>query len=499
VVVSLSFKSAFLAAAVVLFTFANLDAQESSKSSGVNCGPPQYSCSRSDTAMVVSEHPPQLGSDPLYYGGHSGAGAIGIDPAYGNPILRVTDGNLNNGESFNLGASAEKNPWSYDETLFSVHDEGNQLCLFQFDASAFQSSFRGCYWNMGAGGGADFGYTSADNHAIFNFYLRKLYRFAIDTNTWNISSQLLFDPDSPNCLNGQMAANHWYVHDHAMSSDDQTTIASIGPKQDADPYVVVWNASKGCQWVNVQTWQASAGWNTGLQKPVAASWKGGVTPSAPGGVHNVQVDRGGSFGILAIHKDGLENKIFWQIGTNLLDGTCDHCTSHWACDYGVCFWNMGKGTGYKMHHQPIGSLTPVPDMDSTAAEGEWGEDEHASHANAEPGVKNIYLVSWQPGPMHLTEPQVWKDEIIGVNWDGSERTIRFNKNWNSGYGGFWGSARCSISRHGNYALCGSDYQMFNIDKGFGSGLNQDQCDHMLQAGRHGTNGCRTDVLLFQLR
>jgi hypothetical protein len=77
-----------------------------------------------------------------------------------------------------------------------------------------------------------------------------------------------------------------------------------------------------------------------------------------------------------------------------------------------------------------------------------------------------------------------------VNRDGSERTIRFNKNWNSGYGGFWGSARCSISRHGNYALCPSDYQMYNLDKGFGNGLNQDRCEHTLQAARKGTNGCR---------
>jgi hypothetical protein len=160
---------------------------------------------------------------------------------------------------------------------------------------------------------------------------------------------------------------------------------------------------------------------------------------------------------------------------------------------------VGSGTGYNMHHQAIGSLTPIPDMASEAAKGEWGEDEHASHANAEPGVKTIYLVGWQPGFGNSTVSQVWGDEIIGVNWDGSERTIRFNKNWNSGYGGFWGSARCSISRHGNYALCASDYQMYNLDKGFGNGLNQDRCEHTLQAARRGTNGCRTDVLLFHLR
>lgn len=499
VVIPSSWRFATLVVAALLFTLATLDAQESRNSSGITCGPPQYSCSRSDTSVIVPEHPPQLGNDPLHYGGHSGAGIIAVDPAYGNPILRVTDGNLQNGESFNTGSSAEKNSWSYDETLFFAHGEGNQLCLFQLDPSAFQSVFHGCYHNVGPGGAANFGYTLADNRAFYNFHQGKLYRFTVDTTTWNISSQLLFDPDNPNCLNGKIAANHWYIHDRNLSSDDQTVIASVGPEQDDDPYVVVWNASKGCQWLNVQTWQVSAGWNTGLQQPVGISWKNGVTPTAPGGIHNAQIDRGGAFGVLAIHRAGLSHKVFWQIGTNMLDATCTKCQSHWACDYGVCFWDVGPGTAYKMHHQAIGSTTPIPDMDSAAALGEWGTDEHASHANAEPGANNIYLVSWQPGHGNSTISQVWQDEITGVNWDGSERTIRFNKNWNSGYGGFWGSARCAISRQGNYALCGSDYQMYNLDKGFGNGLNQDRCDHTLRSARKGTNGCRTDVLVFQLR
>ena len=79
------------------------------------------------------------------------------------------------------------------------------------------------------------------------------------------------------------------------------------------------------------------------------------------------------------------------------------------------------------------------------------------------------------------------------------RTIRFNKNWSSGYGGFNGSARCSISRQGHYAICDSDLQMYNLDKGFGNGFNQDTCDHNLMAAQIRTNGCRTDILLFELR
>jgi hypothetical protein len=136
-------------------------------------------------------------------------------------------------------------------------------------------------------------------------------------------------------------------------------------------------------------------------------------------------------------------------------------------------------------------------MDNLVAYGQWNADEHLSHANAVPGAKNIYLAAWQT-KNSASVTQVWEGEITGINWDGTQRTLRFNKHWNVGFGGFWGSSRCSISHQGHYAICGSDYLMNNLDKGFGNGLNRDTCDHALDVARRGTNSCRTDLLVFQL-
>jgi hypothetical protein len=465
------------------------------------CGPPLYPCSNSGTTFIPAGHPPELGSNPAFFGGHSGAGIIGVDPAYGNRILRVTDGNTRVqalGTSFNTSASAEKNVTSYDESLFLFHDQKNAVCIEQFEKDTFQATLRGCFSNTGKGGGADFGYTQANNLAFFNYYKQKFYRFQIDPATWKLTPQLLFDPDAPNCLNGQIAANHWSIHDHALSSDDQTAIASIGPQQDADPYFVIWNAQTGCEWLNVKTWQVSNGWDTGLENPTAITWAGGIAATTPGGIHNAQIDRSGLFGILAVHQDGLGHKLFWSIGTNQVDATCKQCVSHWACDYGACLWKLGHKSGYDMGERIMGSSIITEDMNIASVLGDWSNDEHVSHANAEPGEKNIYLVAWQPGHGGSTVTGAWGDEITGVNWDGTQRTVRFNKHWNSGYG-FWATARCSISRHGNYAICGSDYQMANLDKGFGNGSNEDTCDHLLKPSIIGTNGCRTDILIFELR
>jgi len=329
----------------------------------------------------------------------------------------------------------------------------------------------------------------------------------VNTTNWTITADPTFnrglgyfDPDSPNCLNGAIAANNWHMADSALSSDDNTLIAAVGPEQDENPYYVVWNAAKGCYWMNVQTGQVSQGWDTGMRNPQNIVWASGTAPTKPGGIHNAQIDRSGVYGILSINRTTtLHHKLFWTIGTNQVDDTCVKCTSHWACDFGTCFWDTGPGTGYSLTHQTIGSLSPALDLDTGPVRGQWGNDEHMSHANAVQGEKLIYLTAWQPGRGGSSVTQVWEDEIVGVNWDGSQRTVRFNKNWGSGYGGFGGSVRCSISRQGHYAICGSDLQMYNLDKGFGNGLNQDTCDHTLTAGHVGTNGCRSDVLLFELR
>jgi hypothetical protein len=508
-----SAKLALLIVGFLVFTtiIPTVSAQEagsltnpSAQNSSGSCGPPLYSCSRTDTAVIRDEHPPQLGDNPNYYGGHSGAGKVAVDPAYGNPILRVTDGKMLNGQSFNTSGSAEKNPWSYDETLFIGHNETEELCLFQFDQTAFQSNWKGCFNGYGHGGGADFGYAEADNYAFYNYVLNKLQRFVIDKSDWKITADPSFNngagsfnPDASNCLDGQIAANHWTVHDHALSSDDNTEIAAIGPEQDADPYLVVWNALKGCEWLNVRTWQVSQGWNTGLKNPVDIAWVDGVKPTLPGGIHNAQIDRSGAFGLLTIHQTGLGHKFFWTLGSNKVDATCYKCISHWACDYGVCFWDYQVQTSYDMRSQPIGSSAAEPNMDNGAALGEWNADEHLSHANAVKGAKNMYLAAWQTRGS-ATATQVWEGELTGISWDGSQRTVRFNKHWNSGFGGFWGSSRCDISHLGHYALCASDYEMNNLDKGFGNGLNQDICDHELDAAHRGTNSCRTDLLVFKL-
>ncbi len=474
------------------------------------CGPPGYPCSRTDFEIITPAAPPQLGSDPNYYGGHSGAGTVVLDPAYGNRILRVTDGNTeaaDPGMSFGTSWSAEANLISSDESLFFVTTEGNAPCLFYFDPIAFQATFHGCRNHIGAGN-LQFGYTPEDASAFYNYSGPYLYRFVIDRTTFGISrdpafnqGQGYFDPDGPQCLDGRLAAeNQWYVQDTSLSSDDSTFVAMMGPEQDVDPYVVVWNASKGCRWMNVKKWEVSAGWNTGLSNPIPISWVSGAAPTWPGGMHNVELDRSGQYAVLAINGTSLTSKVFWDVDSNVVNDTCTQCWSHWACDFAVCFWAFGPpGKAPVMRDLAILPFTDMTsmmghrDLPVTPSTSSPGSDEHAAHQNASTTQKTPYLleVSWDSGEFSVQG--LWDDELIAVNWDGSKRTVRFNKTWSSGFAG------CPISRLGHYAICSSDYQMYNKNKGFGSGLNQDTCDTNVTVGGRGTDSCRRDVLLFELR
>src|SRR5262249_28101246 len=140
------------------------------------------------------------------------------------------------------------------------------------------------------------------------------------------------------------------------------------------------------------------------------------TPALAGGVHNVQLDRSGTFGVLTINQTTLGHKVFWEFGTNTINDSCKRCISHWACDFGVCLWDLQHQTTYDMQLLEIpgdrtslpglramnktallrSSAGPVPAMDTTSALGQWEDDEHASHANASQNATNIFLVSWQP-------------------------------------------------------------------------------------------------------
>jgi hypothetical protein len=94
------------------------------------CGPPTYSCSRTDLAAIpyaASLVPPKMGPNNCTAGSLNacgnltGAGTVVVDPFFGNPVMRVTDNTTGLGSQLNV-TSVTDGEGSGDEQHFSCDD-----------------------------------------------------------------------------------------------------------------------------------------------------------------------------------------------------------------------------------------------------------------------------------------------------------------------------------------------------------------------------------------
>jgi hypothetical protein len=110
------------------------------------CTPPDYSCARNDTSAV------QLPSPLPSFGGASGAGTIFTEPSFNGSYppqyVRVTDSNSNNNCNPGLtpgfavtDGSGDESVFSSNDTLFYIHDGGNNPCFFWLNPSTMQVGF----------------------------------------------------------------------------------------------------------------------------------------------------------------------------------------------------------------------------------------------------------------------------------------------------------------------------------------------------------------------
>lgn len=103
---------------------------------GTNCGPPDYYCSRSDTKFSPVPNPMPS------WGGLMGTNTVVNDPAFYNPIVRVTDASLgvSDGYCTGLGGSGDvPQLWNADSTIFLICDQNGAYFPIGFDPVNFKS------------------------------------------------------------------------------------------------------------------------------------------------------------------------------------------------------------------------------------------------------------------------------------------------------------------------------------------------------------------------
>ena len=403
-----------------------------------------------------------------------GSGIVVTDPTFGNPIARVTDwdteGSVGRNDEFmvDCGGSAEINFMSADDTKFYTCDGGTGMALFTFNPTTLKASrmyvaqfpnTHGARITTNSSSG-EWSFTQADvlyDMETGNYQagtpIIKYYDFTSLSKP--PSPQTLYDfSQGPNCVPSSAGNTHW-ITDVTVSKDDQTfsTSFSLTGGQGTGVWVVVWNRSQGCRWLNTQTGQVGGDWGPA----------GTINLTDRFSIHNARLSKDGNCvkigfqSCISACAAGIQNYL-WQIATNTLTACAiaNNCLGHTALGYSHM---VNSPTTPSQQSQLIRLVSNLDNQTQVWTNGPpshipW--DNHQTWENVNAADNYPYLSSSDTG---VPIVYAWDNEIDGFSTDGSGTVYRFAHTFSSGQSPFFGSASAigSVSADGKFFAWSSDW------------------------------------------
>ncbi len=424
------------------------------------CGPPHY-CARTDRrSEPYPKTAPALGP----------AGSIITDPTFGSRIVRVTDAKTRAGESFSTPSSSAQNSWNSTSTSFYLLTRNGQIILYDFNPSNMAPHERGVA-RMPSGGEPEFSFTEPN------------ILFATDRLTnafaeYDISTGRFTDLHSISKCATLKASDH--VHAVSVSADDTRMTTSVGPQQDRNYLVYIYDRRQGCRWYNTQTGEIGGEWGP----------KGTVSISDRFLLHAVGISKSGRY--VSVGPSGSSHGLHWMIWdveTMNLMPCRSRCGGHHVMGYSHLIGPSGQIHPMDTLIRPLDHLDQysalVPDLQTAKTKGYW-YDEHFSWNNVDSNDSApVCFATYRPSNPQTpgTPPDVdgpWENEIDCLATDGREpKVFRFAHTYSTAKNGFWSTPRGNVSRDGRFYIFTSDWedQLGEADKG----------------------GYRTDVFIVELR
>jgi hypothetical protein len=403
------------------------------------CGLTEY-CARTDRRVdSYSKTPTPIGP----------AGSIIIDPSFGSRILRVTDSKSDpngQGRSMMTPSSSEQNSWNSTTTRFYVLTPGGQRVLYDFDPSSLKAHVQGVLrvpWE----GEPQFSYTQPDI-------------------LYGISSR---DPafEEYNISNGKLTSLHSISeclkvdtrgHSVTVSADDSRMSTSLGPRQDDNYVVYVYDRKRGCRWYNTRTGEIGGKWGpTGI-----------ISVPDRAFIHNTRMSKSGKF--VWIGRSGHDSIgkgwLVWEVDSLNVSPCPSQCSGHHAMGYNHIIGPSGQRHPFELLVRPLNHLDApsnlVPGLEPSR--GFW-YDSHFSWSNVNADDTNPFCLSTyrpsnpnSPGmPLDVTGP--WENEIDCVEVDGKGSKVwRFAHTYSTAKNGFWSTPRGNVSQDGRFFIFTSDWQ-----------------------------------------
>ncbi|MGA7442038.1 MAG: hypothetical protein WBW82_07705, partial [Candidatus Sulfotelmatobacter sp.] len=407
---------------------------------GKACGPQEY-CARSDRRVEpYPDKPPGIGP----------SGSIISDPTFGSRILRVTDGRsdpVQAGRPLFTPASAEQNSWNKDSTMFYVNTSGGSLLLYDFDPATITARQAGTP-KRDLGGEPEFSFLRAN--ILYGMNRRERVLEQYDTSSGRVA-----DINDPSKCVKLGSGDSGYLT--SVSADDSRFMVVLGPEQDRNYMVYVYDRSQGCRWYNTQTGEIGGQWGP----------KGTISVPDRFSLHNARMAKSGKFVYMTRGGTGSigHGWVVWEIDSMNIGVCTQGCGGHHVMGYSHIIGPSGALHPLDLWIRPLNNLeahTPLVDG-LEPAKGFWF-DSHFSWNNANPDDSApVCFSSYRPNnpdtpgaaPL-VTGP--WQNEIDCAETDGKASKVwRFAHTYSTARNGFWSTPRGNVSQDGRFFMFTSDW------------------------------------------
>jgi hypothetical protein len=435
-----------------------------------SCGPPNY-CARTDVRTeLYPKIPPAMGP----------AGSIITDPSFGSHMVRVTDTKTDpqrHGASYSTPSSSEENSWNTNDTKFYVRAVDGGFVLFDFDPSTL-TIHRIDGSSVSWAAEPQFSYSRPNILFGITNGRPAFQQYEISTNrTSDIN-------DVSKCakLNATDSG-----HAISVSADDRRLTMVVGPEQDTNYLVYVYDVAKGCRWYNARTGEVGGQWGPQGKVSIADRYL----------IHDAHMNKSGQF--VEIIKSGARvagatppanpaPSFMWNVDTmEVTPCGPKGCKGHHALGYSHLLNPSEQEHPMDLWIRSLSQLDRTKSLIKQLPAVQGWYDLHISWNNANSDDSNPACLSTYrrdnpnlPGAAgKVLGP--WENEILCVETDGKDSKVwRFAHTFSTAQNGFWSSPRGNVSQDGRFYMFTSDWE-----------------DQLGWAT--GTSTFRTDVFIVELK
>ena len=383
-------------------------------SSGSNCGPPTYNCSRTDLAPAPTPAPPNAGN-------LTGAGTCFNDPDFGSRVCRITDAAFSSQTNvIGMGGSGDTNPFNLDSTKIALGNTGGNQIMVNFNPTTMAVSKMYGGWSI-----SDNVTWSHNNKDVFygikqtgGAYLR------YDTSGPSIPTPTIAaDFKVAGCLGTGFTVT--WTTAGGVSNDETIFSAGFsnnGGQGGVGALYVATITPNGCQVLDTSTGVITSSGN--LPSGIVPNWAT-LTDANGFTIHNVKMAKNGSFVSITPTLSSCSNCansiFFWQIGTTNVAKSTVNQGGHFTEGYNHWINNNVNGNfKNRLFTSPNSPTTVIPStLVPTGIVPVF--DTHAGWNNVD--TSDSYPFCWTSYTTNVPVPNVaWYNEVLctspasGTTW-----------------------------------------------------------------------------------